>query len=184
VCARDAGLVVEVGERLRDATDACCTAAGEKTCLGVRPPRVGGLRVEGDESFEGTGWDLGVAPPRRAAEPCTLASDRTSDAAAHDGRRLTGTVAGFGGLDDQSEVEAVEQWCRQATQVAGAVGISASACGRTPPTRAGVGARHQEEVGGEAERECLARDAHDSLLERLSECIERARWELAELVEE
>src|SRR5581483_451847 len=52
------------------------------------------------------------------------------------------------------------------------------------PARTRVRAPDQQEVGREGERHRQSRDPHDALLERLSKCVERARRELAQLVEE
>ena len=56
--------------------------------------------------------------------------------------------------------------------------------GGPSPHGHGLRARDELEVGRERDRERLARDAHDAILERLAHRLERVGRELAELVEE
>ena len=55
---------------------------------------------------------------------------------------------------------------------------------RLAPARARIGARDEQEVGGELERSRRAADADDPLFERLAQAFEHADRELGQLVEE
>jgi hypothetical protein len=184
VLGRDHRAAVEIGQGLRDAADARAAAARELTLLALGTPRVVRGRVEGCEALQRTGRYVRVASPRCSGEPRSLALDRGRHPDADVAGRLPTFVVGSGGPHRQPEVEPVEERGRQPPPVPGALGFTASALGGSEAARARVGARDEEEVGREAKCEGLAGDPDGAFLEWLSERVERARRELAQLVEE
>ena len=119
--------------------------------------------------------------PRKA---CSLPRDCGDDPCPHLARGFAARVVGSRGPHGKPEVEPVEKRCGQAPPVPRPFAVPASALRRAEPARARVGAHDEEEVGREAQRDRLTGDPHGALLERLTERVERARRELAELVEE
>ena len=147
-------------------------------------PRVVGVRGQRDHLGQCARGDPRVPAPRPADIARLLAGDGLGDAVAHRGGRLTGPVAGLGRVHFEAQVEAVEQRRRQPAAVPRALRLGAFAARPAATARARVRARDEEEVGREHDRHRLARDAHDVLLDRLAQRVERVRWELAQLVEE
>ena len=83
-----------------------------------------------------------------------------------------------------AQVEPVEQRRREPAGVTRALHVAALALRRVAAARARVRARDEQEVGGELDRARRPAHAHDPLLERLAQRLERVHRELRELVEE
>ncbi len=101
-------------------------------------------------------------------------------------RRPAQEVLDVGTSERDGEVEAVEQGCGQSAQVPPAHHVAASTGAGKPSlaTRTGVHRPDQQEAGREVDRTSSPSDPDDMLLERLAQCVEDRRRELAQLVQE
>jgi hypothetical protein len=127
---------------------------------------------------------VGVASPRPPAIPALLTADGERDLGAHQRARRPGWVAGVGCLDRESQIEAVEQGLGEATAIPLPLRFAAPAVPSRHAARTGVAAGDEQHVGRKLGRGAVAAHAHHSLLEWLTEGLERRRTELGQLVEE
>ena len=178
-------IVREISERARDTSHTVVTAPGQPTRLEF-----------GQQQGTGLGSERGVLVDFRNRQPRVRFSlarigdaPRGIDTPSHHRGRLrragVDEIDGRGRCDRHTQVESVEQRTGQSAQVTLACRVVAhTRPRRTTTTRTRIRGPDEKESRRQRDRRPGSREADLSAFERLTQCVEDARCELAHLVEE